>query len=62
MKLAFSTNAFTGGDYTVVEAIEQIGAARSDGMRYAACEIRRSLIPVRVVIHSSLVSTICSRS
>jgi len=39
MKLAFSTNAFTGGDYTVVEAIERIGAARSEGMRYSACEI-----------------------
>jgi fructoselysine 3-epimerase len=39
MKLAFSTNAFTGGDYTVVEAIEQIGAAQCDGMRYSACEI-----------------------
>src|SRR5438270_12086413 len=39
MKLAFSTNAFTCGDYTVVEAIERIGAARCDGMRYSACEI-----------------------
>lgn len=39
MKLAFSTNAFTGGDYSVVEAIERIGAAEVDGLRYAACEI-----------------------
>src|SRR5438093_1618980 len=39
MRLAFSTNAFTGGDYTVVEAIERIGAARCDGVRYSACEI-----------------------
>jgi sugar phosphate isomerase/epimerase len=39
MKLAFSTNAFTGGDYTVAEAIERIGAAEYEGLRYSACEI-----------------------
>ena len=34
-------------------------AARSDA---STCEMRRSFIPVRLVIHSSFVSTIFSRS